>query len=227
MNDISEYLGLDTLGVTDKVKREIVHEVMNIIVTSTSYKPSLETLQKRIDRNRELIYMIISRKILENTPIKKLTNQQLEFIVYNGGRLIIDYIPEIYHELKKRGLDELISYLRYIWEKYGRPTPVECPKCGFRAIMPDYSCYVCGYVVNDEYIREKLGFEEKLKQYISTASVAELRDVIDIGYVLVGENDIRSPRHRGEAREVYYPVYLKRKDIQLISEEIAKRKIPV
>ncbi len=226
-NDISEYLGLSLLKIPERVQREIVREVMNVIVTSTSYKPSIDKLFKRIDRNRELIYMIISGKILEHTPVSKLGDEQLEFIVYNGGYFIIEYIQDIYRELRRRGREDLISYLRYVWEKYGKPTPIECPKCGFRSIMPDYSCYICGYVVTGEYIRGKIGFEEKFKQYISTASVAELKNIIDAGYVLVGVNDVKSPMYRFKITGVYYPIYLKKRDIILVSAEISKRKIPV
>ncbi len=227
MNDIAEYLGFETIGIPEKVQRIIVHEIMNVIITSTSYKPSLNTLLKRINRKRDLIYMIIARKLLENISLKKMGDQQLEFIVYNGGKMIIDYIPSLYRELKNRGRENLISYLRYVWEKYGRPTPVECPKCGFRAVMPDYSCYVCGHVVSEKYIREKLAFDEKFKQYIKNASVAELRDVVEIGYVLLGENEVKSPRSRRDERDIYYPVYLRKKDIQLLNEEVVSRKIPV
>jgi len=226
-NDISDYLGLKLLGIDQKLQKDIVLEVMNIIITSTSYKPSIETLFKRIKRNRELINMIIAGKILEAIPVKKLTDTQLEFIIYNGARFIISYVSELYKEIKRRGREDLLSYLKYIWEKYGIPAPVECPRCGFRAIMPDYSCYVCGYVVDDRYLRTKIGFEEKFKEYLASASTAELRDVAEIGYVLVSEEGIRSPRYRVERRTLYYPIYLTKKDLSLIDEEISKRKIPV
>ncbi len=226
-NELSSYLGLQTLGISEKVQHDIIREVLNIIVTSTSYKPSIDKLLKRIDRNRELIYMIIAGKILENTPVSKLTDEQLEFIVYNGGYFIIEYIQEIYRELRKRGKRDLLSYLKYVWEKYGKPTPIECPKCGFRSIMPDYSCYICGYVVTEKYIREKIGFDEKFKQYVSSSSVAELKNIADIGYVLVSDTDIRSPMSRPNGVKIYYPVYLKKKELQLISLEISRRKIPV
>lgn len=226
-NEISDYLGLQLLGIDLNLQKEIVLEVINIIITSTSYKPSIETLFKRIKRNRELINMVISGKILEAIPVKKLTDTQLEFIIYNGARFIISYVSELYKEITRRGREDLLSYLKYIWEKYGVPAPIECPRCGFRAVMPDYTCYVCGYVVDDKYLRTRIGFDEKFREYLASASTAELRDVAEIGYVLVGEEGIRSPRYRVEKRILYYPVYLTKKDLSLIDAEISKRKIPV
>jgi hypothetical protein len=220
-------MGLNALGIPTKLQRKIVSEVANIIITSTSYKPSLETLYKRINRNRELIGMIVSKMMIEEMGLRKLTNEQLEYVVYNGGKMIVSYIPEIYKELLRRGRNDLIEYLKYVWEKNGRPTPVECPKCGFRAIMPDYTCYVCGHVVSDEYIRRSLGFDEKFPEYIRNASVAELREVAEIGFVLVGEDEVRSPKNPPPQGKIYYPVYLRKKEISMISLEIAQRKLPI
>ncbi len=224
--DVAPFLSLDLLGIDEKTGREIVKEVFHVLITTTSYKPSLDTLIKRIRRRRREVYKIVAYKLLES--LNKLTDQQLEFIIYNGEELIIGEIDRLYREAVKRGRDDLVSYLQYVWETYGRPTPVRCPRCGFSAVMPDYSCMVCGHVVGEEYIREQLGFEEKFRLYIKTASVAELRDVMSIGFVLASDVDVVSPRTRvGDAKRVYYPIYLKGKELSLIQEEINSRPIQV
>jgi len=216
-------LGLDSLGIDEKTQHEIVKEVMHTIITSLSYKPKVDVLIKRISRNRRLINMIIAMKILET--VRNPSQDQLEFIISYGDRAIVPEIPRLYKLAKKAGREDLIMLLQSIWEKYGRPSPFECPKCGFRAVMPDYVCYVCGNIVSEKYVREKLGFDEKFEEYIKNASVAELNDVMNIGFVLLSEVDVRSPRYRVEAtRHIYYPIHLLQSDIEKILEEIRGRK---
>ncbi len=172
--------------------------------------------------------MVIVNKLLEE--LADFNDEQLEFIVYNGGRAVVPEISRIYELLKKKGREDLISYLEYVWEKYGNPTPVKCPKCGFRAVVPDYSCLICGYVVSEEYIRKVLGFNEKFKEYVENASAAELRDIAQLGYVLVGENGVFSPRYRHKLvfeRKYFYPIYLKAHEYTLIYDELSKRKIEI
>ncbi len=167
--------------------------------------------------------MIIAARMLEE--LKEFTNEQLEFIVYNGGRMIIPEISRLYSILRKRRREDLISYLQYVWEKYGRPAPVKCPRCGFRAIMPDYTCYVCGHVVTESYIRREIGFEEKFKEFLREASVAELRNALEYGFVFVSKDGVKAPRTRLDPTKIYYQVYLKPSEQAMIREEVSKRKI--
>ncbi len=221
--DIAEYLGLDTLDIDEKIQHEIVKEVMHTIITSLSYKPKIDALIKRINRHRRIINMIIAVKMLES--IRSPTPDQLEFIVTHGDRALIPEIPRLYRLAKDMNREDLIIMLKSLWEKYGRPSPIECPKCGFRAVMPDLTCYVCGNIVSEKYIREKLSFEEKFEEYVKNASLAELNDVMNLGFVLLSEIDIKSPRYRIEAwKQIYYPINLRQSDIEKIVEEMGKRK---
>ncbi|ABN70357.1 conserved hypothetical protein [Staphylothermus marinus F1] len=225
VQDISEYTGMNTLQLPDKLKQKITREILDIVITSTSYKPSTDTILKRISRNRELINMIIAARMLEE--LNEFTDEQLEFIVYYGKRMIIPEISRLYRILIKKNRKDLISYLQYVWEKYGRPSPVKCPKCGFNAIMPDYTCYICGYTVTESYIREQISFEEKLREFIKEASVAELLEVLEYGFVFVSREGIKTPKSKIDPSKIYYQIYLKPKDKALIKEEISNRKIPV
>jgi len=156
--------------------------------------------------------------------------EQLEFIIGNGGSYIVSYIDKLYRLVVKHNREDLLQTLQYTWEKYGYPTPVKCPKCGFRAVMPDYSCFICGYVVGEDYVRRELDFPSKFQIFIEQASVAELREVMDLGIVLIGDSGVFNPKHRynaGVNDKYLYPIYLKGRDIGLILEEIGRRKIEV
>ncbi len=223
---VIETMGLDSLEIDDKIKQEIAKDVLNMIITSTSYKPSPDVIVKRIQRHIKDLYKIVAYRILESGL--KPTPQQLDFIVSYGEEVLVPHISELYKLAKEYGKDYVVSMLQYVWEKHGKPSPIECPKCGFRAIMPDFSCLICGYVVTEDYIREKLNFEEKFKEYVAMASVAELKEVLDLGYVLVSEIDIKSPKERIDmTSKIYYPIYLRSRETSLIIEEINSRKLPI
>jgi len=225
-NEFYEALGLEHLSINEKLGKELIKSVLDMIITSSSYKPSLNVLLKRIDRHRRKINKLISAILLES--LSSLNTEQLEFIINYGEEVIIPYISDLYKYALKHGREDLIGYLQYLWDKYGRKSSIQCPKCGFYSIMPDLSCIVCGHIVSEEYIRERLGFDEKFNEYLSNASVARLREVIDIGFVLVSDIDIKSPREKIDlATRIYFPIYLKPYEISKIIEEIHSRKLPI
>ncbi len=224
--ELSEALGLSVLNLGEKLEREIVRAVLDAIITSSSYKPSLDTLIKRIARHRKKLNKLISAIMLDS--IQQLTPEQMEFIISYGEEVVVPYVPELYARARQLGREDLIGFLQYIWEKYGRPTPVQCPRCGFRAITPDLSCYVCGYVVTEDYIRERLEFDTKFREYITAASVAELREIMNIGFVLVSDVEIRSPRSKIDPSiRTYYPIYLRPSEYSQILEEIHSRDLRI
>jgi len=199
-----------------------------MLYEGSSSKPTLDAVLKKIKRFREQVNAVIAKWLLEN--VNNPTPEQLEFIIQYGGQVAVPEIPKLYSLIKKMNREDLLSYLEALWEKYGYPTPVKCPKCGFRAVMPDYSCFVCGSIVSEDYVRRELGFDEKFKIYVQQASVAELRDVMDTGFVLLGEDGVVSPRYRSKLaseRKYYYTVYLKRKDVSVILEDISQRKLEI
>lgn len=221
-NEVSEALGLKDLVVNEDFQREIVREVIELVVHSTTSKPSIDVLLRRIESNRKNINKLISAKILEST--NKLTAEQLNFVISYGEEAVIPFISEIYRELVKSSRNELIDALKYVWEKYGRPTLVQCPKCGFRSIMPDYSCTICGYSVTENYVREQLSFSALFEDYVRTASIAELREVLDAGFVIVSESGVYSPRSKAvSSLKTFYPIYLVGKEISFIISEISSR----
>ncbi|MEM1532698.1 MAG: hypothetical protein QW369_04660 [Desulfurococcaceae archaeon] len=221
-DEVSEALGLKDLVSNEDFQREIVREVLELIVHSTTSKPSIDVLLRRIESNRKSINKLISTKILESTS--KFTAEQLNFIISYGEEAVIPFISEIYKELIKSGRIELIDALKYVWEKYGRPTLVQCPKCGFRSVMPDYSCTICGYSVTENYVREQLSFSALFEDYVRTASIAELREVLDAGFVIVSESGLYSPRSKAvSSLKTFYPIYLVGKEISFIISEMSSR----
>ncbi len=221
-DEVSEVLGLRDLVSDEGFRRELVKEVLELIVHSTTSKPSIDVLLKRIESNRRNINKLISAKILES--VNKLTVEQLNFIISYGEEAVIPFISEIYRELIRSSRSELIDALKYVWEKYGRPTLVQCPKCGFRSIMPDYSCIICGYSVTENYVREQLSFSALFEDYIRAASTAELREVLDAGLVIVSESGVHSPRSKAvSSLKTFYPIYLVGKEISSIISEVSSR----
>lgn len=227
-NELYSYLGLDTLGLNTEQGYRVVSEILDKLYSESSTTPTLDAIIKKIKRHADQVNSMIALYLLTNKSI--LNDQQLEFVVINGGRVVVEYVSELYKLIKKKNRDDLVNQLMYLWEKYGYVSPVKCPKCGFRSIMPDYSCIICGYVVSEEYVREELDFDNKFKMYIEQASIAELRDVLNIGFVLLSDTGVYSPRYSHKLsyeKKIYFPIYLKSTDASLIYRALLSRETEV
>ncbi|NAZ26681.1 MAG: hypothetical protein GU348_00825 [Thermogladius sp.] len=221
---IYDALGFSQLGLDDEKSRRIILDVLDLVTQGLSSKPDLETVLRRIRRFKPQVNELISLRLLE--LVEKPTREQLEFIIYNGGRVVVNEVSKLYKLAREYGREDLISALQYAWVKYGIRSPVQCPKCGFNSIMPDYSCFVCGAVVGEKYIREALGFSEKLRLFIETGSVSELRVAVERGYVLLGEDGVHHPLYKPPKPTLLFQVYLKPGEISTIIQEIDNREQP-
>lgn len=206
--------------------REIVKELVEKITAGYTSKPSSESILKKIKRYYNVFSEYIASKIIEE--VNTLTPSQLEFVVMKGGKAVVSDINRLYNQALRYDRRDLIDTLRYNWNTHGPRGMVSCPRCGFNAISPEKTCIVCGEVVVEDYIRRELGFREKFELYVKTASLAELNETLQFGYVLLGERGVYPPRSRRARLEnsVLYPIYLKRSDISRIIEEADSRDIP-
>jgi hypothetical protein len=217
----------DDLGLPLETSRQIIRDVVEMLTSEYSSKPSADVILKKIRRNLSSLFEYVVSKLLE--LLSKPTPQQLEYLVMHGSRVLIPEVERLYKLAVHYGRLDLVDHLRYIWNTYGPRGMIECPKCRFNAITPDNSCCVCGHVVTEEYIRSTLGFSEKFELYIKSASVAELTEVLKYGYVLVGEKGVyypKSPRARRE-NSVLYLIHLTSNEASKISEEVNTRELKV
>lgn len=217
----------DDLGLPLEISRQIVKDIVEMLASEYSSRPTADMILKKARRNLQFLLEYTASKLLE--LLEKFTPQQLEYIILHGSRALIPEVERLYKSAVQLGRVDLIDQLRHVWNTYGPKGMIECPKCGFNAITPDNSCCVCGHVVTENYIRSSLGFNEKFELYIKSASVAELMEVLKYGYVLVGEKGVyypRSPRARVE-NAVLYPVHLTASEVSKINEEISTRELKV
>jgi hypothetical protein len=225
---VDSIFGLTTvLGLSREAAFEVVKEVVAPIASSYASKPSAEAIIKRIKRSSDQLSEVVVSKILE--LVDKPTPQQLEYIIARGRRAVLPEAQKLYKLAIAYKMEDAVNTLRYTWNTYMGKGFVTCPKCGFNAVTPDGYCTICGYVVSSNYIRSALGFDEKFNTFLKTASVAELNEVLQFGYVLVGERGIYSPRSKRASTEnpVLYPISLRKSEISQIIEEISSRKLPI
>ncbi|MCY0868059.1 MAG: hypothetical protein OWQ48_02360 [Desulfurococcus sp.] len=226
LDQVYATLGLDALDVDREVALRIAREIAELAASGYTSKPSLDALLKKIQRNKAVLNELIASRILE--LVEKPSLRTLEFVIANGGKAIVRDISRLYKLAREQGRDDLIDALRAVWDKHGVKGLVKCPRCGFNSISPDYSCVVCGYVVSEKYVREELGFNEKFKEYLKTASVAELRTILEARLVLADQKWVYPPRGLSlRGGEALYPIHLTRSDVDLIVNEINSRDIRV
>lgn len=215
------------LGLSPDKAREVVREILDNVVSSYSSRPSTEAVLKKIKRNADIISEYIASKLLELED--KLSINQLEFIVLKGGRSALKEAERLFKLALKYSRDDIVSALRNLWNISGPRGLLECPKCGFNSITPERICLICGNIVKDEYIRERLSFSDKFETYLKTASVAELNETMQAGFILLGERGIYSPRSRKARIEnpIVYVIYLNPAELSRIVEEIGSRELSI
>ncbi len=185
VSEVASALGLDLLNLTNEELVEVLKPAIEAVVGEARYKPSIDTIISRLRRHFTNIAKLISMQLLRLK--EKLAPEQLEFIILNGEEVAGINAPRLYHEALKYKRLDLINNLRILWEKYGNPTPFTCPKCGFRAVIPDLTCIICGNSLTERELKKSIDFKEKLMEFAENASISEIKEVLEKGYVLVGE----------------------------------------
>ena len=97
---------------------------------------------------------------------------------------------------KKRAdlLDRLRAQWNTSWIKNKHPTlPVECPRCGFNALMPDLTCLVCGVSVGEKELKKHLKFAEMLREFAETSPLEEVKKAYSYGYVYLSSYGVKPP----------------------------------
>ncbi len=199
VDDAASRLGLDILGLSREQLIEALRPVIEGLLEQYSSRPSKEAIISRLVASSRHVYVFVSAYLLEK--FDKLTPEQLEFVASYGEGVAAKYIPRLYREAKRLGREDLIPMLRTVWEKYGSPTPIACPYCGFRAVTPDLVCMVCGRELSEKEVKKAIDFREKLVEFAELYSPREIEEAVERGYVVVGES-IKPPSARPERGEV-------------------------
>jgi len=204
VDELSQQVGLDTLGLTRNELIEILSKIVDNLAGSSTYI-NVETMARRFRRYFDRIAPMIAAGIIEVRS--ELTKEQLEFIVNNIGDYILLLAPKIYEEVKRHNSEDLIPILQQQWIKAwinrrGAPIPPKCPKCGFNSLMPDLTCMVCGSAITDKEVKSTQEFKEMFDEFIKKSSRSELEYVLKAGYVLLSAYGIKSPRDERSSLDI-------------------------
>lgn len=217
VDDAISSLGLDILGLTRQEYVEMLKPVIEGIASSYS-RSSKEAILARLRTTADRIYMMASAYLLEKK--EKMTEEQLEFVVLYGGPVLCRHMQRVYNQLRMYGRDDLIGQLRLSWERYCNPTPIPCPRCGFRALTPDLVCMVCGYEADENEVKKAIDFEQKIREFVEMYDKASVEEAIERGYVLIGET-IKPPSAKREPCDIELRLSKSEKELmrRLLSEK--------
>lgn len=221
---IVELSGLDTLGLTKEEYIELLSDIIEMLYGSRTSYTKAEVLVKRMNRYRDRVYPLIAARLLGVKD--RLTEPQLEFVVYNIEDAVLAAAPRLYAEVRRYGRDDLADILRYKWMKHWMKKrtqilPVKCPYCGFNAVMPDMTCLVCGAVVSEKRLKESINFRELLEYFLDSLECDELKALLRYDYVLVNSLGIKHPK--GRRTRVDIEVYLTRSEKELIRRKLGEK----
>lgn len=152
---------------------------------------------------------------------KPLTLEQLELVVSYAPQLAGRAAPVLYREAKRLGADHVIEALRSLWLRYGRPTPIKCPRCGFNSVTPDLSCIICGASLEEEEVKETIGFSSMLRAFARSAPALLILEALRAGYVVVN-HEVKPPSLKRPG-SFGVDIYLTREERRILEEELRRR----
>jgi len=220
IREVVDRLGIDYLGLTERELRDVIEPIIAEIAEARSTKPSVESLVKRIVAGKEMLFKALAARLLER---EDLTLEQIEFIVAYAPQLAGRAAPRLYRAAAKLGADHIIDALRTLWELHGAPTPIECPYCGFRAVTPAMECMVCGRVVEERDLKEKIGFRDLLVRFAEEADPALVEEVLRAGFAIY-DGEIKPPSMRARA-PMGVELFLSRGEREAVREVLARRSL--
>lgn len=219
VDEVVRQLGLDLLGLERAEYVEMLKPLVAGLVDQYSSKPSRQTIVSRLVSNPRPVYLMAAAYVLERR--QELTEDQVEFILSNAPEMAAKHVSKLYREAVRHGRGDLVAMLRAAWERYGSPTPVACPRCGFRALTPDLVCIVCGYEASEEEVKRAVDFEERLRELVEFYGPAEAREAAERGYVILGEF-VKPPTAQREPMDIV--LHLNERERELLRRMIAEQR---
>jgi len=216
LDEIVSKAGLDLLGLERRDYAEILRPIVEGILSGYSSRPSRETLVSKILGNLRPLYMYAAAYLVER--FDRLNVDQLEFVVSNAPEIAARNAARLYQELISAGREDLVPLLRKAWEQFGNPTPVTCPYCGFRAVLPNYVCAICGREVKEKDIKAMIDFDSLLAEFVEFYGLGGVREALEKGYVVL-KDTIYPP---SEEEPLALRLYLSRRDKEKLKNMISR-----
>ena len=185
-----ELLSLDMYGFSSDDAKDVIAEMIYAIAEGRSSKLTEDAALKKIMASKDSLLKALAVRLLYKGI--RLSREQLEFIVSYAPEQAGAAAPYLYAEAKRLGATDIIDTLRSLWSRYGRPTPIECPRCGFRAVTPDLTCMICGAELSEREIKDHMGFKRVLVETAKSLHPRLIEEMIAAGYVVI-DGDIHPP----------------------------------
>lgn len=192
LDEVVNALGIAYLNLSNEEYKELLKEPFAAAVGEVKTKPKSKTIIGRLLANRDSLMEFLAMKLVRIKDLEKLTDEQLEFVVYNTKSAIRDLAPRLYEICVKRNRKDLVDILRTNWAIYGINSPVKCPKCEFNAIMPDLSCYVCRNVISMKQLKEQINALQLLYDYFSVDPEG-FKEILSSGYFYYSWDGVSPP----------------------------------
>ncbi|MEM0491430.1 MAG: hypothetical protein QXR02_05300 [Acidilobaceae archaeon] len=187
--------------------RDIVENTIRDYVESGK-KIEAKSLIKRFEIYRDELYKFLASKIISEN--RELNNEIIEFIVYRAPEIAGKATPLLYKA--SIGAPHIIASLRELWERYGNPTLLRCPRCMFKSLTPDFYCLVCGATPGEAEIKTIMRFEDELRYAASQWHSNLIIEALNSGYVYY-DGEIKPPSLVKNRTGVLFHLSTKEKNI--------------
>lgn len=210
LDEMINGLGLSFLNLSREEYKELIKEPFISAVGEVKTKPKSSTILNRLLANRDGIMEFLAMKLIRLIDIENLSDDQLEFVVYNTKRGIISLAPRLYSILKNRNRQDLIEILKYNWNSYGIVSPISCPRCGFNSVMPDMVCKVCEYEMSMKELKSQIDVIKILTD-LKDISLEDFKEILTAGYFYYTPEGPVAPsklKRTNNPQQLYFEVIL-------------------
>ncbi|AAY80733.1 hypothetical protein [Sulfolobus acidocaldarius] len=226
LDEVINSLGIAYLNLDREGFKELIKEPFSAAVGEVKSKPKSRTIINRLLANKEALMEFLAVKLLRVVNPEKLTNDQLEFVVFNIKSAIKDLGPWLYEKCNQLNRKDLEDILRSTWATYGINSPVKCPKCGFNSIMPDLSCYICKSVISMKQLKEIIGVISVLQDYYEFDKEG-FKEILTKGYFYYSWDGVIPPgKSKSSDLSLVFEVILNKDEKEKLNKFYTAHNIP-
>ena len=207
------------MGIKKEEVIPLLEDIAMSIAEEYSSRPSPDSVAKRALAQRDSLLKAVAARLSEKG--ERLSLEELEFIVQYSPEIAGKAAPLLYQVARSYRADHLIPALRDLWSLHGKPTKAECPRCGFKALTPDYACIICGASVSEGEFKRYIGFERLLKTWAYRAPLQLLEEALRAGYVYYEDGEIKAPSEPGSRLRLQ--VFLSRAERSILEKAMNEK----
>lgn len=216
VEELNKLIDFETLGLSEVEVYEVASTIIDRLYLE---EVNEELISKIVNAHLKEVKLVVTSYILENKS--NLSNEQLDYVVYEGGEVLLKYISKVYRECVRLGRRDLIGTLRTAWSSSPNKMLISCPKCGFTSITPQFECIVCGEVLTEEEVLKAIDAVQLILESVEVKGKKWLSKLLEKREFYYSEEGVTVKRP--STSKPYYKIRLTGEAVRKLLEELERK----